>query len=79
MLDRKVTSELTRRDLILVLGSRLADADLRKKLADCGQKAIEESKDPMIELARLVDPPLSKASLIFWTKQFRSGEIGPTF
>ncbi len=41
----------------LVLGSKLADADLRKKLADGGQKAIEESKDPMIELARLVDAP----------------------
>jgi hypothetical protein len=41
----------------LVLGSKLADADLCKKLADGGQKAIEESKDPMIQLARLVDPP----------------------
>jgi|SoiMethySBSTD1v2_1073268.scaffolds.fasta_scaffold10392_8 hypothetical protein len=39
----------------LVLGSKLVDADLRKKLADGGQKAIEDSKDPMIELARLVD------------------------
>jgi hypothetical protein len=41
----------------LVLGSKLADADLCKKLADDGQTAIEESKDPMIELARLVDAP----------------------
>ena len=41
----------------LVLGSKLADADMCKKLADGGQKAIEESKDSMIELARLVDAP----------------------
>jgi peptidase S46-like protein len=40
----------------LVLGSKLADVSVRKKLADGGQKAIEESKDPMVELARLVDP-----------------------
>jgi hypothetical protein len=41
----------------LVLGSKLADADVCKKLAEGGQPAIEESRDPMIELARLVDGP----------------------
>ncbi len=41
----------------LVLGSKLADAHMCKKLADGGQKAIEESKDSMVELARLVDAP----------------------
>ena len=41
----------------LVLGSKLADVNVRKKLADGGQKAIEDSKDPMLELARLVDAP----------------------
>jgi hypothetical protein len=45
----------------LVLGSKLADVDLCKKLADGGQRAIEESKDPMIELARLVDAPARTA------------------
>src|SRR5262249_39677767 len=40
----------------LVLGSKLGDVSFRKKLADGGQKAIEESKDSMIELARIVDP-----------------------
>ena len=41
----------------LVLGSKLADPDVRRKLAEGGQKAIEESKDSMLELARLVDAP----------------------
>jgi hypothetical protein len=41
----------------LVLGSKLADAEIRKKLAEGGQKAIEQSKDPMLELVRLVDAP----------------------
>ena len=41
----------------LVKGSKLADVDMRKKLAEGGKKAIDESKDPMIELARLVDAP----------------------
>jgi Peptidase S46 len=41
----------------LVLGSKLADADVCKKLAEGGQKALDEAKDPMIELARLVDGP----------------------
>jgi hypothetical protein len=41
----------------LVAGTRLKDPAVRKKLAEGGLKAIEASKDPMIELARLVDPP----------------------
>jgi hypothetical protein len=49
----------------LVLGSKLADADLCKKLADGGQKMIEESKDPMIELARLVDAPARAVRKIY--------------
>jgi hypothetical protein len=40
----------------LVEQSTLKDVDVRKKLAGGGVKAIEESKDPMIQLARLVDP-----------------------
>ncbi|MCR4415518.1 MAG: S46 family peptidase [Thermoguttaceae bacterium] len=40
----------------LVLGSKLADVAFRKKLADGGVAAIAASDDPMIQLARLVDP-----------------------
>jgi hypothetical protein len=39
----------------LVKGTRLADAKVRKALWEGGRKAVDESKDPMIELARLVD------------------------
>jgi hypothetical protein len=39
------------------LSSKLADADVCKKLAEGGEKVLEESKDPMIDLARLVDGP----------------------
>lgn len=41
----------------LIEGTRLADVALRRKLAEGGKKAIEESDDPMIQLARLVDGP----------------------
>lgn len=40
----------------LVEGTKMADVDLRKKLFEDGQKAIEASNDPMILLARAVDP-----------------------
>jgi hypothetical protein len=41
----------------LVRGSsRLKDVSYRKQLYEGGVKAVEEAKDPMIELARLVDP-----------------------
>ncbi len=40
----------------LIDGSGLADPELRMALYAGGQAAIEASKDPMIELARLVDP-----------------------
>jgi Peptidase S46 len=41
----------------LVLGTRLKDVAVRKKLAQGGRSAIEGSNDPMILLARMVDPP----------------------
>jgi hypothetical protein len=41
----------------LVQGSKLADVAVRKELAKGGQSAIAASNDPMIALARLVDPP----------------------
>jgi hypothetical protein len=40
----------------LVGGSRLEDVGLRKKLWEGGKAAVDACKDPMIELARLVDP-----------------------
>jgi hypothetical protein len=40
----------------LVNGTKLADVELRKKLYEGGKEAIDESKDPMILLAKLVDP-----------------------
>ena len=44
----------------LVAGTRLADVALRKRLAEGGMAAVEASHDPMIELARLVDPTARK-------------------
>ena len=41
----------------LVRGSRLKDVAVRKKLAEGGASAIEGSNDPMILLARMIDPP----------------------
>jgi hypothetical protein len=40
----------------LVKGTRLGDPAVRMKLWEGGAQAIEASKDPMIEFARLVDP-----------------------
>ncbi|HWP43053.1 MAG TPA: S46 family peptidase [Blastocatellia bacterium] len=39
----------------LIEGTKLADVDYRKQMAAGGQKAILESKDPMIELALAID------------------------
>lgn len=44
----------------LVSGSKLKDTKLRKKLAKGGKAAIDAANDPMIELARLVDPEARK-------------------
>jgi Peptidase S46 len=39
----------------LIDGSKLKDVEFRKQLAAGGRKAIEESNDPMIQLARSID------------------------
>jgi len=39
----------------IVRGTKLADVQVRRRLAKGGQKAIEDSDDPMIRLARTVD------------------------
>jgi hypothetical protein len=41
----------------LVSGTKLADVKYRKQLADGGRGAIESCDDPMIALARTIDPP----------------------
>ena len=40
----------------LIHGTTLKDVAVRKRLAGGGLKAIQESNDPMIQLARLIDP-----------------------
>jgi hypothetical protein len=40
----------------LIHGTSLKDVAVRKRLADGGMKAIQESTDPMIQLARAIDP-----------------------
>jgi hypothetical protein len=40
----------------LISGTKLKDVEVRKKLWEGGKKAIDECKDPMIELARALDP-----------------------
>jgi hypothetical protein len=41
----------------LVRGAKVKDVAYRKQLAQGGRSAIESSDDPMIQLARLIDPP----------------------
>ena len=41
----------------LVKGTKLRDVAARKELFDGGKAAVEASDDPLIKLARLVDPP----------------------
>lgn len=45
----------------LIEGTQLQDADYRKRLAAGGLKAIEESTDPIIVLARSIDPDARSA------------------
>src|SRR6266849_4208245 len=49
----------------LVRGTKLKDVEERKRLAEGGMKAVEASSDPMIQLARLVDPPARQFRKIF--------------
>jgi len=40
----------------LISGTKVRDVEFRKKLFEGGKAAVDAAKDPMIELARLVDP-----------------------
>src|SRR4051812_9798155 len=57
-LVRKVFGKKSPDDLAreVVTGSRLKDLAVRKQLFEGGKAAIDASNDPMIQLARLVDP-----------------------
>ncbi len=48
----------------LIRGTKLKDVKLRKKLYKGGKQAIDAEHDPMIELARLVDPEARKVRKI---------------
>ena len=49
----------------LVTGSKLKDVLFRKQLYDGGAAAVSAAKDPMIDLARLVDAPAREARKVF--------------
>ena len=44
----------------LVSGSQLADVEVRRGLVEGGREAVEASDDPLIRLARLVDPEVRR-------------------
>ena len=56
----------------LVSGSKLKDPEVRKKLFEGGKAAVEAAKDPMIELARLIDADARAVR-----KQFETGVEEP--
>ena len=49
----------------LIHGTTLKDVAIRKRLADGGLKAIQDSNDPMIQLARLIDPESRRIRQVF--------------
>jgi hypothetical protein len=55
----------------LIAGTKLKDVDERKRLAAGGRKAVEESADPLIALARSVDAEAREAR-----RRYESGVVG---
>jgi hypothetical protein len=49
----------------LIHGTALKDVAVRKRLADGGLKAIQDSNDPMIQLARQIDPESRRIRQVF--------------
>lgn len=58
----------------LVVGSKLGDAKVRKELFEGGSKAVDASTDPMILLAKLVDPDARKVRKTLETKYAEPAE-----
>jgi hypothetical protein len=52
----------------LVMGTKLQDVKVRKKLAEKGDQALESSDDPMIALAKLVDPEAREVRKVMETQ-----------
>jgi hypothetical protein len=69
----------TARAAELIKGTKLKDVAVRKQLYEGGAAAVTAAKDPMIELARLVDGPARAARKVFdaqdETKQQAYGDI----
>jgi len=69
----------TARALELVTGTKLKDVAARKQLYEGGAAAVTAAKDPMIELARLIDGPARAARKVYDTqdevKEQAYGEI----
>ncbi|HEV2842683.1 MAG TPA: S46 family peptidase [Chthoniobacterales bacterium] len=69
----------TARALELITGTKLKDVSVRKQLYEGGAAAVTAAKDPMIELARLVDAPARAARKVYDAqdelKQQAYGEI----
>ncbi len=49
----------------LIQGTKLKDVAVRKSLADGGLKAIQDSSDPMIQLAKMIDPESRRIRQVF--------------
>src|SRR5258706_5914333 len=49
----------------LVRGTKVKDVAIRKQLVEGGLKAIDNSNDPMIELAKLIDAPARRIRQTF--------------
>jgi len=66
-LVKMVLSSKSPRDraMELVHGTMLKDVAVRKRLADGGLKAIDESTDPMIQLARQIDPEARRIRKVY--------------
>ncbi len=64
----------------LVQGTKVKDVELRRKLYKEGKSAVEAAKDPMIELARLIDPDARSVRKVVETqseiKQQAHAQIG---
>ena len=63
----------------MIKGTKVKDVAVRKQLYEGGAAAVTAAKDPMIELARLIDAPARAARKVYETqdetKQQAYGDI----